>query len=64
MAMIALAWQLNPRVHEIAGLTKKDITLAEDMPPGTLSVLLGKAISGVRLHLSWQAMPLPISRID
>jgi integrase len=27
-AMISLAWQLGPRVHEIAGLTMKDITPA------------------------------------
>ena len=33
-AMIALAWQLGLRVHEIAGLTIKDIAPAEGNAPG------------------------------
>jgi site-specific recombinase XerD len=41
-AMIALAWQLGPRVHETAGLTLKDITLAEDTPPRYFVRIIGK----------------------
>jgi site-specific recombinase XerD len=41
-AMIALAWQLGPRVHEIAGLTMKDITLAEGTAPGYFVRIIGK----------------------
>ena len=40
--MIALAWQLGPRVHEIAGLTLKDITLAEGKAPGYFIRIIGK----------------------
>jgi site-specific recombinase XerC len=41
-AMLALAWQLGPRVHEIAGLTLKDITQAEDTAPGYFVRIIGK----------------------
>jgi site-specific recombinase XerD len=41
-AMIALAWQLGPRVHEIASLTLKDITLAEGATPGYFVRIIGK----------------------
>ena len=41
-AMIALAWQLGPRVHEIAGLTMKDIALAEGNAPGYFVCVIGK----------------------
>jgi len=40
-AMIALAWQLGPRVHEIAGLTMKDITLAEGTATGYFVRIIG-----------------------
>lgn len=42
-AMIALAWQLGPRVHEIAGLTLKDIPRRRTLLLGISSVLSGKA---------------------
>jgi site-specific recombinase XerD len=41
-AMIAFAWQLGPRVHEIIGLTMKDITLAESTAPGYFVRLIAK----------------------
>jgi site-specific recombinase XerD len=41
-AMIALAWQLGPRVHEIAGLTMKDITPADGRGPAYLIRIIGK----------------------
>jgi site-specific recombinase XerD len=41
-AMLALAWQLGPRVHEIAGLTLKDITLAEGKAPAYFVRIIGK----------------------
>ena len=54
--MIALAWQLGPRVDEIAGLTMKDITLAEGTAPGSSSALSGKATSSARSRPGWWAM--------
>ena len=41
-AMIALAWQLGPRVHEIAGLTMKNITTAEGQTPAYFIRIIGK----------------------
>ena len=41
-AMITLAWQLGLRVHEIAGLTMKDITLAEGTTPEYFVRIIGK----------------------
>ena len=41
-AMIILAWQLGPCVHEVAGLTMKDITLAEVTAPGYFVRIIGK----------------------
>jgi site-specific recombinase XerD len=41
-AMLALAWQLGPRVHEIAGLTLKDITLTDGTEPGYFLRIIGK----------------------
>jgi hypothetical protein len=40
--MIELAWQIGPRVHEIAGLTMKDITLAEGTVPTYFIRIIGK----------------------
>jgi site-specific recombinase XerC len=41
-AMIALVWQLGPRVHEIAGPTMNDSTLAEGTAPGYFVRIIGK----------------------
>ena len=41
-AMIALAWQLGPRVHEIAGLGTKDITRAGSKEPAYFIRIIGK----------------------
>ena len=41
-ALIALAWQLGPRIHKIARLTMKDIALAEGNAPGYLVCIIGK----------------------
>jgi hypothetical protein len=45
--MIALAWQLGPRVHEIAGLTMKDITPAGGQGRPISSASSARATSSV-----------------
>ena len=42
VAIIPLTCELGPRVHAIAGLTMKDITLAEYTAPGYFVRIIGK----------------------
>ena len=41
-AVLALAWQLGPRVHEISGLTMKDIALTDGTATGYFVRIIGK----------------------